>query len=297
MNQNLYPLRAALAVAGSSPGRFHNHVGTGAVDCALALIGDADAHLTPPRRGAGAGTGGGRLISAAATVAVAIALQLMPRGVSAADAFRIAGTFTFLGEMGDGLRAFVPGGTAAPRPAGGLFPADLGDTFLAVLPAALDAPQGLCAGPRSDRPGNHRMGWGTRSGCGRGAAAEPVGPCGGGSGRPARHRPGNPLIKNPALPVFAVHGMGRCPVWCVALRAATHPLRRRTGGSCSGFLCLPGQVHNPPLPCGAPAFGVVARARRRAFEYGLPPIAGDMVVVRLGAGSPQRHREAAERPF
>ena len=142
MDQNLYPLRAALAVAGSSPGRFHNHVGSGAVDCALALIGDADAHLTPPRRGAGAGTGGGRLISAAATVAAAIAFQIMPRGVSAADAFKIAGTFTFLGEMGDGLRAFVPGGTAAPRPAGGLFPADLGDTFLAVLPAALDAPQG-----------------------------------------------------------------------------------------------------------------------------------------------------------
>jgi hypothetical protein len=83
----------------------------------------------------------------------------------------------------------------------------------------------------------------------------------------------------------------------VVLQVATHHLRRRTGGSCSGFLCLPGQVHNPLFPYGAPAFVVVVQARRRAFEYGLPPIAGNMVVVRLGAGSPQRHREAAERPF
>ena len=52
-----------------------------------------------------------------------------------------AGACSF--SQADDLRLIdQPRHRAASRPAGGLFPADLGDTFLAVLPAALDAPQG-----------------------------------------------------------------------------------------------------------------------------------------------------------
>ncbi len=55
--------------------------------------------------------------------------RLISGGVHSCLATRIAQTFTFVGETGDGLRGFKRN---RPRPAGGLFPGG-GDTFLVAI--------------------------------------------------------------------------------------------------------------------------------------------------------------------
>lgn len=158
MDNPLYPLRDAMAAARFPRERFNHHANSGALDRLFAFLGeDMEAHA-PTRRG-GAGTG--RAISADTTLVVAIAARLLLRNVDPDTAFRIGGVFVFLGEMGQGLRSIAPDGTAAMRPAGGLFPADLGDTFLAVLPAALHTPggQGYAFVPERDLTADNLAAW------------------------------------------------------------------------------------------------------------------------------------------
>jgi len=162
MDNPLYALRDAMAAARFPRERFNHHANSGALDRLFAFLGeDMEAHAPTRRGGAGTGRGSGRAISADATLVVAIAARLLLRNVDPDTAFRIGGVFVFLGEMGQGLRSIAPAGTAAMRPAGGLFPADLGDTFLAVLPAALHTPggQGYAFVPERDLTADNLAAW------------------------------------------------------------------------------------------------------------------------------------------
>lgn len=125
----MYPLADALEVAGVKPGKFHRHFYGGALGNALAQAGELSDHVSDPKRGAGVGRGGGRFVTSTGAICLGIFFRLVSGGVHSAQAIQIAQTFSFLGETGDGLRAFKHG---TPRPAGTLFPG-YADTLLVAI--------------------------------------------------------------------------------------------------------------------------------------------------------------------
>lgn len=136
------PLKAALAAAGATFARFHYMTGRADFDRLLSGVGAAPAdHLPEGPTGPGAGQGNPRTISIPAAVMLTIAFRLVERRIEVPDALRIAGMFSFLGEMGSGLRAMVPTDQAADREAGALFLPEMGKTFLLVIPARLNNPE------------------------------------------------------------------------------------------------------------------------------------------------------------
>lgn len=156
------PLKAALAAAGTTFARFHYMTGRADFDRLLSGVGAAPAdHLPEGPTGPGAGQGNPRSISIPAAVMLAIASRLVERRIEAPDALRIAAAFAFLGEMGNGLRAIVPADQAAAREPGALFPHDLGETFLLVIPARLDAPeaQAVAIVPARDLNARNLVNW------------------------------------------------------------------------------------------------------------------------------------------
>lgn len=136
------PLRAALEAVGLTFCAFQHLEKRNDISALLAALGvDLQDHIPEKPRGPRAGHGCPRFVSRDGLTMVAIALRLGSLHVKPADALRIAAAFTFLGEMGNGLRAIVPADQAAMRAPGETFPADLGVTFLLVIPARLDAPE------------------------------------------------------------------------------------------------------------------------------------------------------------
>lgn len=127
--ETIYPLAAALEVAGVKPGKFHRHFYGGALGNALAKAGEISAHISQPMRGAGVGRGGGRVVSAQGAICLGVFFRLISGGVHSVQAIRIAQTFAFLGENGDGLRAFQRNRS---RPPGVVFPGKA-DTFLVAI--------------------------------------------------------------------------------------------------------------------------------------------------------------------
>lgn len=127
--RTMYPLSAALDVAGVKPGKFHRHFYGGVLGKALERDGEFAAQISDPMRGAGVGRGGGRFITLDGAICLAVFFRLLSGGVPSARALQMARTFVFLGETGSVLRAFT---ADTPRPAGGVFPGSQ-DTFLAAI--------------------------------------------------------------------------------------------------------------------------------------------------------------------
>ncbi len=127
--RTMYPLSAALDVAGVKPGKFHRHFYGGVLGKALERDGEFAAQISDPMRGAGVGRGGGRFITLDGAICLAVFFRLLSGGVPSARALRMARAFVFLGETGSGLRAFT---ADTPRPAGGMFTGSQ-DTFLAAI--------------------------------------------------------------------------------------------------------------------------------------------------------------------
>ena len=96
---------------------------------ALSEFGDLTDHISHPMRGAGVGRGGGRFVTLQGAMFLAVFFRLISGGVPAVLSVNIAQKFVFLGETGNGLRAFKPGKT---RPAGEVFPSGE-DTFLVAI--------------------------------------------------------------------------------------------------------------------------------------------------------------------
>ncbi|WP_291733745.1 hypothetical protein [Leisingera sp. F5] len=110
----MYPLLLALDAADVKPGKFYRHFYGGALDISLTDSCGLDEHITKPMRGAGAGRGGGRFVTALGTMCLAVFFRLVSGGVHSKRAIRIAQSFCFLGETGDGVRAFQRGRPRAP---------------------------------------------------------------------------------------------------------------------------------------------------------------------------------------
>lgn len=127
--RTMYPLSAALDVSGVKPGKFHRHFYGGVLGKALERDGEFSAQISDPMRGAGVGRGGGRFVTLEGTLVLSMFFRLVSGGVPSPQALRMAWTFLFLGETGNGIRALAPD---TPRPAGGLFPGP-GDTFLLAI--------------------------------------------------------------------------------------------------------------------------------------------------------------------
>lgn len=146
--ETISPLAAALEAAGVKPGKFHRHFYGGALGNALAEAGEISAHISQPMRGAGVGRGGGRLVSTQGTICLGVFFRLISGGVHSVQAIRIAQKFAFLGENGDGLRAFQRN---RPRPAGEVFPGQA-DTFLVAISNAntIDDSAGFALVPATD---------------------------------------------------------------------------------------------------------------------------------------------------
>ena len=98
--RTMYPLSAALDVAGVKPGKFHRHFYGGVLGKALERDGEFAAQISDPMRGAGVGRGGGRFITLDGAICLAVFFRLLSGGVPSARALRMARTFVFLGETG-----------------------------------------------------------------------------------------------------------------------------------------------------------------------------------------------------
>ncbi len=153
----MFPLSAALEVAGVKPGKFHRHLYGGILGKALAQDGEFAAQVSDPQRGAGAGRGGGRLVTMDGAVCLAVFFRLLTGGVPSDRALRIARAFVFMGETGNGLRAF---NAHTPRPAGQVF-AGSQDTFLVTVAGVLplDAEDGIAFVPGCDLTALQVMEW------------------------------------------------------------------------------------------------------------------------------------------
>lgn len=128
-DQPMYRLSAALEAAGVKPGMFHRQFYNGVLGQALKTNGEFAAQISDPIRGAGAGRGGGRFITLEGAVCLAVFFRLLTGGVPSDRALRIARAFVFMGETGNGLRAF---NANLPRPAGQVFDGSQ-DTFLVTV--------------------------------------------------------------------------------------------------------------------------------------------------------------------
>ncbi|MBB05176.1 MAG: hypothetical protein CML03_06630 [Pseudooceanicola sp.] len=156
-DQLMYRLSAALEAAGVKPGKFHRQFYDGVLGQALKSDGEFAAQISDPMRGAGAGRGGGRFVTLDGAVCLAVFFQLLTGGVPSDRALRIARAFVFMGETGNGLRAF---NATMPRPAGQVFDGSQ-DTFLVtvagVLPA--DAQDAIAFVPGCDLTAFQIMEW------------------------------------------------------------------------------------------------------------------------------------------
>lgn len=131
----MYRLSVALEAAGVKPGKFHRQFYDGVLGEALKTDGEFAAQITDPMRGAGAGRGGGRFVTLEGAVCLAVFFRLLTGGVPSDRALRIARAFVFMGETGNGLRAF---NATMPRPAGQVFDGSQ-DTFLVTVAGVLPA--------------------------------------------------------------------------------------------------------------------------------------------------------------
>ena len=154
-SSEMYPLSVALKAAGVRPGRFHRHFYAGALGDALAAAGEIKNHLSDPMRGAGAGRGGGRFVTLEGTICLGIFFRLVTGGIPAQRAIQISQSFSFLGETGDGLRAFNRGRN---RHSGELIQGKA-DTLLIALSDAPDSSEGYAFIPDSDLSGNGLCDW------------------------------------------------------------------------------------------------------------------------------------------
>lgn len=134
-DQPMYRLSAALEAAGVKPGKFHRQFYDGVLRQALKTDGEFAAQISDPMRGAGAGRGGGRFVTIEGAVCLAVFFRLLTGGVPSDRALRIARAFVFMGETGNGLRAF---NASTPRPAGQVFDGSQ-DTFLVTIAGVLPA--------------------------------------------------------------------------------------------------------------------------------------------------------------
>lgn len=160
--QKMMPLKAALAVVGSSFARFHHLESNHSISEIMKGFGASPEDHFPVRKGGdGAGHGRPRLISIDGALMLAVTFRLIERRIEPDHAFRIASAFVFLGETGNGQRAIVPRDLAAPRAPGALFTADLGETFLLTIPARLDRPEAPAVAivPGRDLAGRNIMNW------------------------------------------------------------------------------------------------------------------------------------------
>jgi hypothetical protein len=117
-DQPMYRRSVALKAAGVKPSKFHRQFYDGVLGNALKTNGEFAAQISDPMRGAGAGRGGGRFVTLEGAVCLADFFQLLTGGVPSDRALRIARAFVFMGETGNGLRAF---NAKMPRPAGQIF--------------------------------------------------------------------------------------------------------------------------------------------------------------------------------
>jgi len=156
-DQPMYRLSAALEAAGVKPGKFHRQFYDGVLGEVLKTDGEFSAQISDPMRGAGAGRGGGRFVTLEGAVCLAVFFRLLTGGVPSDRALRIARAFVFMGETGNGLRAF---NANLPRPAGQVFVGSQ-DTFLVtvagVLPA--DAQDAIAFVPGCDLTAFQIMEW------------------------------------------------------------------------------------------------------------------------------------------
>lgn len=149
----MHPLSRALEAARITANSFNRQFYGGALERVLTASGELAEGITEPQRGPGAGKGGGRRVSGRAAVCLALGFRMIRAGVSSADAFEMALTFHALGEDGSGNRALHP--RAAARPAGDLFPAELGRSYLVALPGVAElggAGPAFAFAPEFDRP-------------------------------------------------------------------------------------------------------------------------------------------------
>lgn len=125
----MYPLNAALNVAGVKPGKFHSFFYRRNLEKVLTGTGDLSDHMSLPKRGPGVGRGGSRMITEVGTAYISIFFALISAGVTSDFAAKIALTFVNLGETGNGMRAFK---FDRSRPPGNLFPGP-DSTYLVAL--------------------------------------------------------------------------------------------------------------------------------------------------------------------
>ncbi|MCA1288626.1 hypothetical protein [Salipiger bermudensis] len=127
----MYPLTGVLDVAKVKPAAFNQHLYKGVLGPALEGAGEMSlaSHVSQPMRGTGVVRGGGRFVTLEGALVLGVFFRLVSGGIPSPQALRMAWTFLFLGETGNGIRALVPD---TPRPAGKLFPGP-GDTFLLAI--------------------------------------------------------------------------------------------------------------------------------------------------------------------
>ena len=156
-DQPMYRLSAALEAAGVKAGKFHRQFYDGVLGQALKSDGEFAAQISDPMRGTGAGRGGGRFVTLEGAVCLAVFFQLLTGGVPSDRALRIARAFVFMGETGNGLRAF---NATMPRPAGQVFDGSQ-DTFLVTVAGAMlaDAQDAIAFVPGCDLTAFQIMEW------------------------------------------------------------------------------------------------------------------------------------------
>ena len=140
----MYPLVPVLGIVGVTPAAFDQHLYKGVLGVAVVEVGEMSlaAHLSLPMRATGVVRGGGRFITLDGAICLGVFFSLVSGGVPSPQALRVAQTFSFLGETGNGLRAFK---RDTPRPAGKVFPG-FGDTILVAISDAQDLEAGQSDG-------------------------------------------------------------------------------------------------------------------------------------------------------
>ena len=149
----MYPFLPILEILRVTPAAFHQHVYKGALATSLQEITETSlvSQISIPMRGTGVVREGGRFITLEGAVGLGVFFRLISGGVPSGQALRMAQTFIFLGETGDGTRAFQAG---TPRPGEDVFPTELGDTILVAISNSLILKTGVGDG-FAFVPGSH----------------------------------------------------------------------------------------------------------------------------------------------